>query len=82
MTLYKIIINLKYISTNIEGKKISTHIFRHTFITRMVENKVDKELIAKHVGHSSTKMIDEVYGHFTSKMDSELKSVIQTYKII
>ncbi|MBG9983408.1 hypothetical protein HYO62_00745 [Aerococcaceae bacterium DSM 111022] len=48
----------------------------------MVENKVDKELIAKHVGHSSTKMIDEVYGHFTSKMDSELKSVIQTYKII
>lgn len=66
----------------IENKKISTHIFRHTFITLMVEAGVDKNLIAKQVGHSSTKMIDRVYSHFTDEMDKRLKAEIMKHKII
>lgn len=69
-------------SIKIEGKKISTHIFRHTFITLMVEAGVDKNLIAKHVGHSTTKMIDKVYSHFTNDMSDQLKQAIENHKII
>ena len=66
---------------SINGKEISTHIFRHTFITYMIEDGVDINLIAKHVGHSSVKMIQEVYSHFTDKMDENLKNVILKFKI-
>lgn len=67
---------------DIPGKIITTHIFRHTFITTMVENRIEKELIAKHVGHSSIKMIDEVYSHFTESMADDLEAVINSVKII
>lgn len=66
----------------IEGKKITTHIFRHTFITRMVENGVDLKLIAEHVGHSSTKMIEDVYLHFTELMNQRLADAIDSLEVI
>ena len=72
--------NLKRV--DIPGKTVTTHIFRHTFITTMVENRIEKELIAKHVGHSSIKMIDEVYSHFTESMAEDLEDVINSVKII
>ena len=75
-------INRTLRSIKIKDKKISTHIFRHTFITLMVESGVDKNLIAKHVGHSSTKMIDKVYSHFTNDMSDQLKKAIENHKII
>ena len=62
-------------------KKISTHIFRHTFITYMVEAGVDKFLIANHVGNS-VRMIDRVYSHFTNSMDQQLQVEIDQHKII
>lgn len=60
-----------------EDKPLTTHIFRHTFITRMVENNVPSKLIAEHVGHKSTKLIERVYSHFSEKMQQDLKSAIQ-----
>ncbi|MFL2134827.1 MAG: tyrosine-type recombinase/integrase [Ruoffia tabacinasalis] len=67
---------------HIENKKITTHIFRHTFITLMIQNNTKSMLVAEHVGHNSTKMIDQVYAHFTNQMDDELKSAIDSVKII
>lgn len=66
----------------IEGKNITTHIFRHTFITLMIQHNTKSTLVAEHVGHASTKMIEQVYLHFTNVMDSELKSAIDSVKII
>lgn len=60
-----------------EDKPLTTHIFRHTFITRMVENNVPSKLIAEHVGHKSTKLIERVYSHFSEKIQQDLKSAIQ-----
>lgn len=60
------------------GKKVTTHIFRHTFITRMVEAGIDSKLIAEHVGHSNTVMVEEVYSHFSDRMDKKLKQAINT----
>lgn len=60
----------------IEGKRIRTHIFRHTFITLAVEVGIPKELIAKQVGHTDTKMIENVYAHFTKNMEEQQKNAI------
>lgn len=66
----------------IEGKHITSHIFRHTFITRMVENGIREKYIAEHVGHSNTDMIQRVYTHFTKQMSENLKEAIQTVKFV
>lgn len=63
-------------------KRVSSHTFRHTFITLMVENKVNPKLIAQHVGHVDTKMVDEVYTHFTDKMNEELEQVIKDFSVL
>lgn len=57
-------------------KVLTTQIFRHTFITRMVENYVPATLIAEHVGHKDTQLIERVYNHFSGKMKEDLKSAI------
>lgn len=57
-------------------KKITTHIFRHTFIAYMIEQGTPMELIAKHVGHTNTKTIQKYYYHFTEKMDRDLQKEI------
>ncbi|MGX7091226.1 tyrosine-type recombinase/integrase [Hutsoniella sourekii] len=67
---------------DVPGKKITTHIFRHTFITRMVEAGVDTKLIAEHVGHSNTQMIEKVYSHFTNLMNERLTHAINEVEII
>lgn len=64
---------------NIKGKTISTHIFRHTFITLMLEKGIDSNLIAEHVGHSSTDMIDKIYSHFSAEMETRLHQAIENF---
>lgn len=76
------VVNRHLKKLDINGKNISSHIFRHTFITIMIENKVDIHLIAQHVGHSNIKMIMEVYSHFSKHMDEELKDAIGNLKIV
>ncbi|HFI0682480.1 TPA: tyrosine-type recombinase/integrase [Streptococcus suis] len=61
---------------HIEGKELTTHIFRHTFITLAVEAGIPKELIAKQVGHADTNMIEKVYAHFTKNMEDQQKNAI------
>lgn len=60
----------------ISDKVLTTHIFRHTFITRAVENHIDAKLIAEQVGHSGTELIDRVYSHFSDKMSQDLKQAM------
>ena len=59
-----------------EKDYLTTHIFRHTFVTRMVENYTPPKLIAQHIGHKGTELIDRVYSHFSKKMNEDLKQVI------
>ena len=75
-------INRKLKGIEIKDKSLTTHIFRHTFITLMVEAGVPKELIARHVGHSSTKMIDRIYTHFTAKMEKQLRVEIEKFSAL
>ena len=70
--------SLAYIfdKVDIPGKQISTHIFRHTFIARAIEQNVPIHLIAKHVG-DTIQTVDDHYRHFTEKMEEQLKDELQ-----
>ena len=59
-----------------EDLHLTTHIFRHTFITQMVSNGVDMSLVSKHVGHRSIEITQRIYTHFNEKMNKELKEEI------
>lgn len=66
----------------IEGKNITSHYFRHTFITMAIQNKMDRDLIARQVGHADTTMIERVYSHFTKEMEKQQKEAMLEFKII
>lgn len=73
--------NYRLKEIQIEGKNLSTHIFRHTFITHMVEAKVPSRQIAEYVDNS-TEMIERVYTHFSQKMQDELSEAVQVMKFM
>lgn len=50
---------------------------RHYFITRCVENGINFLVIAKWVGHSSTRMIEQVYSHLSPKFHSKEMAKLQ-----
>lgn len=66
---------------DINGKDVMTHYFRQTFITLMIENNIPLHLIAQHVAHKNLRMIQEVYNHFSNKMDHDLSSAIESLSI-
>lgn len=74
MNVNSINVNLQRL-VNIK-KDITTHIFRHSFIAYMIEQGTPMELIAKHVGHTTTSTIQKFYYHFTEKMDEDLRDEI------
>lgn len=66
---------------NTPEKKISTHIFRHTFITFMLEKGIPLTLLAKHVGHADTQMLERVYKHFSKSMEEQLKNYVSSISL-
>lgn len=58
-------------------KKISSHIFRHTHVSKLAEKGVPIELITRRVGHSNSKITKEIYLHVTQKMQNEFENEIE-----
>jgi site-specific recombinase XerD len=50
-------------------KRIFTHLLRHTFTTECLRNEMGAVSLAKVLGHSGTRMIEDVYSHLT-EMDA------------
>lgn len=66
---------------HVPNKLLTTHIFRHTFITYMIERGVPLFYIAEHVGHSDTRMIESIYKHFSNSMQDKLHQYISDLNI-
>lgn len=75
------IVNKYLKKIHIPNKTLSTHIFRHTFITYMIEQNVPLMYIAQHVGHADTQMIERVYKHFSNSMQDKLHQYISDFNI-
>jgi len=49
------------------GEKLCLTNFRHTFCSHALMNGVDSVIVSKLMGHTSTRMIESVYGHMTAE---------------
>lgn len=50
----------------IEDKKVTPHVFRHSFITWQLRRGTNIEVIRRIVGHADTSLISSVYGHLVN----------------
>ena len=48
-------------------QRVHPHLFRHSFITEGLKRGVSPVLLSRYVGHTTTRMIDTVYGHIESE---------------
>lgn len=55
------------------------HDLRHYTVSVMLSLNIPKNYIANFVGHSSERMIDQVYGHIMANKKTSVEDVLQTY---
>ncbi|MQQ81617.1 tyrosine-type recombinase/integrase [Lactococcus lactis] len=76
--------HVKKVGINIDNqltfkKHISTHIFRHTFVSHMAEKNVPLLAIQRYIGHKSgSKITEEIYTHITKKTSDTITESIDT----
>lgn len=54
---------VRWLGRNAIGRSVHPHLFRHTYISKLVRKGIDSTVIRRYVGHSSSLLIDRVYGH-------------------
>ena len=57
-------------------KHLSPHIFRHTTISILAENKIPLKTIMDRVGHSDSEVTTSIYTHVTKNMKDESINVL------
>ncbi len=60
-------------------KNLTSHIFRHTLVSRLAENNVPLRAIMDRVGHADSKMTVQIYTHITKKMKSNVADIMENY---
>ncbi|KAA8711097.1 site-specific integrase [Lactococcus garvieae subsp. garvieae] len=76
--------HVKKVGINIDNrlsfnKHISTHIFRHTFVSHMAEQGVPLIAVQRYIGHKSgSKITEEIYTHITKKMSDTITESIDS----
>lgn len=66
---------------NIPGKKISSHIFRHTHISMLAAMGVPVKAIMQRVGHNDPNTTLSIYTHVTAAMNEQLKNSLDKMSI-
>lgn len=59
------------------NKRISTHIFRHTHVSKLAELGVPLHMIQKRVGHANEGITRDIYLHITQAMKNETKNLLE-----
>jgi integrase/recombinase XerD len=54
------------------ARRVYPHLFRHSYISHMMMRRVDSIVIRNAVGHHSSRMIDEVYGHIRGQDTADI----------
>lgn len=58
------------------NKHLTSHIFRHTLVSRLSENNVPLKAIMARVGHSDSRTTNKIYTHVTKKMDDNILNLL------
>ncbi|HFU4492716.1 TPA: tyrosine-type recombinase/integrase [Streptococcus suis] len=60
-------------------KNLTSHIFRHTLVSRLAENKVPLKAIMDRVGHADAKTTTQIYTHVTTKLKANVAEIMENY---
>ncbi|WP_438831245.1 tyrosine-type recombinase/integrase [Streptococcus pluranimalium] len=60
-------------------KNLTSHIFRHTLVSRLAENNIPLKAIMDRVGHADAKTTIQIYTHVTKKMKSNVADIMENY---
>ncbi|WP_459788720.1 tyrosine-type recombinase/integrase, partial [Lactococcus garvieae] len=60
-----------------KNKRISTHIFRHTHVSKLAELDIPLHIIQRRVGHSSEAVTRDIYLHITSRAKDKTKKLLE-----
>ncbi len=75
---HRLIAEFNQASADLKLPDFSTHVFRHTYCTRLIELGVDLKVVQEIMGHSSAKVTMNVYAHLnSSRLDKEVNRVVQ-----
>ncbi|ESV54243.1 integrase [Streptococcus agalactiae LMG 14747] len=55
---------------------MTSHIFRHTLISILAENKIPLKTIMERVGHADSKTTIQIYTHVTKNMKNEVVDIL------
>lgn len=69
-------------SLRVLGRKITTHIMRHTHVSLMAEYGIPLDVITRRVGHENSDVTKEVYLHITERRKERDKEQIKGFKIL
>lgn len=59
-------------------KHLTSHIFRHTLVSRLAEYNIPLKAIMQRVGHSDSKTTLKIYTHVTQKMEANVVKLLNT----
>ena len=59
-------------------KHLTSHIFRHTLVSRLAEYNTPLKAIMQRVGHSDSKTTLKIYTHVTQKMEANVVKLLNT----
>lgn len=65
-------LNRRLKGVHIEGKHLTTHIFRHTYISMLAELGVPLKTIMQRVGHNDSNTTLSIYTHVTKSMHDDV----------
>ncbi|MFQ6916528.1 tyrosine-type recombinase/integrase [Veillonella rogosae] len=65
-------LNRRFKGVHLEGKHLTTHIFRHTHISMLAELGVPLETIMQRVGHNDPNTTLSIYTHVTKSMHDDV----------
>jgi integrase len=60
-------------------KNLTSHIFRHTLVSRLAENRVPLKAIMDRVGHADAKTTTQIYTHITKKLKANVAEIMENY---
>lgn len=75
----------KYLRENSErilGRKVTSHIMRHTMTSLFAEAGVDLEVIARRLGHHDSKLTRDIYLHCTQAQTEKDHAAVRKVKIL
>jgi len=67
---------LKCAAASVGITDIKSHLFRHSFATRLMENKIDSRIIQILLGHAAMKST-QIYTHLTVPLQQNVKAAIE-----